>query len=70
MKTTIRTCGLLTLACILPLSAEEVTRTTETTETTETSRGTDGSVTETTTTTTTTFNPEVRTKVVTYFDQY
>ncbi len=54
------------MACILPLAAQV----TETTETTETSQSASGDVTETTTTTTTTFKPEVRTKVVTYFDAY
>ncbi|GAA5121215.1 hypothetical protein JIN84_00405 [Luteolibacter yonseiensis] len=58
--------SLLSLGLMLPLSAQ-VTKTTETTETT---RSGNGAVTQTTTTTTQTFNPEARTKVVTYFDQY
>jgi hypothetical protein len=65
MKSIIRTCGLATLGCILPLAAQV----TETTETTETSRSATGAVTETTTTTQT-FNPEARTKVVTHFETY
>ena len=65
MKSIIKTCGLVTLGCLLPLSAQ----TTQTTETTETSHNSDGSKTQTTTTTTT-FNPEARTKVVTYFGTY
>jgi len=51
---------------MLPLAAQ----TTKTTETTETSQSANGAVTETTTTTVQTFNPEARTKVVTYFDHY
>lgn len=66
MKSIIKTCGLVTLGCLLPLAAQ----TTKTTETTETTQSASGAATETTTTTTTTFNPEARTKVVTYFDTY
>lgn len=65
MKTIIKTCGLITLGCVLPLAAQ----TSQTTETTESSQSASGAVTETKTTTTT-FNPEARTKVVTYFDSY
>ncbi|MES2925130.1 MAG: hypothetical protein V4819_26490 [Verrucomicrobiota bacterium] len=66
MKSIIRTYSLVTLGCILPLGAQV----TKTTETTESSQSTDGTVTEKTTTTVQTFNPEARTKVVTYFDPY
>lgn len=66
MKSIIKTCGLVTLGCMLPLAAQV----TKTTEDTEISRNSDGSVTKTETTTTQTFNPEARTKVVTYFDTY
>lgn len=66
MKSLLRTYGLVTLGSILPLAAQV----TKTTETTESSRSVGGAVTDTTTTTTTTFNPEARTKVVTYFDSY
>ena len=59
---------LLTLGAILPLAAQVSETTETTTETTRTGNG--GTVTETTTTTTQVFNPEARTKVVTYFDQY
>ncbi|MEO7101547.1 MAG: hypothetical protein ABI162_19515 [Luteolibacter sp.] len=65
MKSIIKTYCLVTLGCMLPLSAQE-TKTTETTETSRTANGT----TQSTTTTTTTFNPEARTKVVTYFNTY
>ncbi|MEY3895706.1 MAG: hypothetical protein RLZZ214_1225 [Verrucomicrobiota bacterium] len=65
MKSIIKTCCLATLGTILPLAAQV----SKTTETTESRRGADGSVTDTTTTTTT-FNPEARTKVVTYFNEY
>ncbi len=63
MKSILTTCYTATLAAILPLAAQV----TETTETTETTRSAGGVVTDTTTTTTT-FNPEARTKVVTYFE--
>lgn len=79
MKSIIQLGSVITLGCMLPLAAQVTqsvqttqttgaggTKTTETTETTRTGNG----VTETTTTTTHTFNPEARTKVVTYFDQY
>jgi hypothetical protein len=65
MKTIVTACGVFALGYWLPLGAQV----TETSEKTETSRNADGSVSRTTTTTTT-FNPEVRTKVVTYFDSY
>ncbi len=65
MKSIVKTCCLATLGSILPLVAQV----SQTTETTESSRSA-GGVTDTTTTTTTSFNPEVRTKVVTYFDGY
>lgn len=64
MKSIITSASLVTLGCMLPLAAQV----SQTTETTETRRSADGTVTETTTTTT--FNPEVRTKVVSYFDAY
>jgi len=63
MKFITKTCGLVTLGCVLPLAAQ-VTET----KTTETTQSASGAVTETTTTTT--FNPEARTQVVTYFDAY
>jgi hypothetical protein len=66
MKSIIKTCSLVTLGCMLPLAAQV----TKTTESTETSQSADGAVTETTTTTVQTFNPEARTKVITYFDHY
>lgn len=65
MKSILTTCCLATLG-VLPLAAQA----TKTTETTEKTRSADGVVTDTTTTTTTTFNPEARTKVVTYFEGY
>lgn len=65
MKSILKTFGLITAASILPLAAQS----SQTTEKTETSHHADGSVTKTETTTTT-FNPEARTKVVTYFDSY
>jgi hypothetical protein len=66
MKSILKTCSLVTLGCILPISAQ-VTRTTEKTEI---AKNPDGSITKTETTTTHTFNPEARTKVVTYFNSY
>ncbi len=65
MKSIITAASIITLGCVLPLSAQV----TETTETTERTQGAGGAVTETTTTTSS-FNPEVRTNVVTYFDSY
>ncbi len=65
MKTIVKVFGVVSIGCSLPLSAQ----TTQTEKTTETARNSDGSVTRTETTTTT-FNPEVRTKVVKYFDPY
>jgi|GEM_PF-2094757 len=65
MKSILKTCCFATLGSILPLAAQE----SKTIETTESTRSSDGAVTDTTTTTTT-FNPEARTKVVTYFDGY
>ena len=65
MKTIIKTASLITMGCLLPLGAQV----TETTETIEQTRAANGAVSETTTTTTN-FNPEARTKVVTYFDSY
>ena len=64
MNPTIKACCVITLGSLLPLAAQKTT--TETTETTSPAPG----VTETTTTTTTSFNPEARTKVVTYFDTH
>ena len=66
MKKSATVWTLLTLASLLPLSAEV----SQTTEKTETSQNPDGSVTRSETTTTETFNPAIRTKVVTYFDGY
>ena len=66
MKTIIKAGSFAILAIAWPLSAQV----TEKKETTETKEHADGSVTETTTETTRTFNPEVRTKVVKYFDTY
>ena len=66
MKSILKTFSLVTIGCILPLGAQVK----ETTQTTETTQNPAGGVTETTTTTTQTFNPEARTKVVTYFDAY
>ncbi|MES2438801.1 MAG: hypothetical protein V4584_07035 [Verrucomicrobiota bacterium] len=65
MKSITRTIGLVTLGFLLPLQAQS----TSTTKTTETTQSADGTTTETTTTTTT-FNPEARTKVITYFNTY
>lgn len=62
---TITACGLVALAGFLPLAAQTST----TTETTEVHPAPSGGVTETKTTTTT-FDPEIRTKVVTYFESY
>ena len=56
--------GALAVGSLLPLSAQ-----TTTDKTTDTTQNSDGSVTRTETKTTT-FNPQVRTKVVKYFDTY
>lgn len=64
MKTIVKAFSVVTLGCLLPLSAQV----TETEKKTEVTKNADGSV--TTETTTTTFNPEARTKVVTYFETY
>jgi hypothetical protein len=64
MKPILTTFVVAALGC-LPLAAQ----TTETQKTTDVTRNPDGSVTKTETKTTT-FDPEVRTKVVTYFDAY
>ena len=66
MKSIINVYSLVMIGCILPLGAQVK----ETTQTTETTQNAAGGITETTTTTTQTFNPEARTKVVTYFDAY
>jgi hypothetical protein len=66
MKTTRIAIAALALGVILPVSAQV----TETRKKTEVQQNADGSTTEKHTTTTTTFNPEVRTKVVKYFDTY
>jgi hypothetical protein len=66
MKTTQIAIAALALGVILPVSAQV----TETRKKTEVRDNADGSTTEKHTTTTTTFNPEVRTKVVKYFDTY
>ncbi len=63
---TITAIGVATLGAFLPLAAQ----TTTTTETTEVRPVPGSPATTTETTTTTTFNPEARTKVVTYFDTY
>lgn len=57
---------LAALGLIAPLAAQV----TQTKEKTEVRENADGSTTEKHTTTTKTFNPEVRTKVVKYFDTY
>lgn len=66
MKPIFRACSIVTLGCVLPLAAQQ----TKTTETSEVQKHADGSVTKTDTTTTRTFNPEARSKVVTYFETY
>lgn len=67
MKTTSIITAIIAAAAVHVIHAQ--TTTTETT--TDVQRNADGSTTRTDTeTTTTTFNPEVRTKVVTYFDAY
>ena len=63
MKTMTKAFGLLVFGGLLPLTAEVTESKTETTTTA-------GGTTTTETTTTTTFNPEVRTKVVKYFETY
>ena len=65
MKSIVHVFSLVTLGWTLSLSAQ----TTQTEKTTEVTKNADGSVSKTETTTTT-FNPEARTKVVTYFDTY
>ena len=65
MKSIAHAISLVTLGCTLSLSAQ----TTQTEKTTDVTKNADGSVSKTETTTTT-FNPEARTKVVTYFDAY
>ena len=66
MRTIATVWGVVALGSLFPLAAQV----TETKEKTETTENADGSTTEKHTTTTTTFNPEVRTKVVKYFDTY
>lgn len=66
MKTTRIAIAAVALGAILPLTAQV----TETKKKTEVHENADGSTTEKHTTTTTTFNPEVKTKVVKYFDTY
>lgn len=66
MKPTITLLGALTLGCLFPLYAQV----TETETTTDVTKNADGSVTETETKTTTTFRPEVRSKVVTFFETH
>jgi hypothetical protein len=66
MKTTTTAIAAAALGFILPVSAQV----TETREKTEVREHADGSTTEKHTTTTTTFNPEVRTKVVKYFEPF
>jgi len=65
MKSIVHALSLVTLGCTLSLSAQ----TTQTEKTTDVTKNADGSVSKTETTTTT-FNPEARSKVVTYFDTY
>ncbi len=64
MKRITITLGALAIGSILPLLAQTTTE-----KTTDITKNPDGSVTKTETKTTT-FNPEVRTKVVKYFDTY
>ncbi|MEO7099374.1 MAG: hypothetical protein ABI162_08425 [Luteolibacter sp.] len=66
MKSIFNACGAVTLGCLLPLAAQNSQTTTQS----EVTRNADGSVTHTESTKTVTFNPEVRTKVVHYFDAY
>jgi hypothetical protein len=66
MKATSTAIAAAVLGIALPVSAQV----TETKEKTEVRENADGSTTEKHTTTTTTFNPQVRTKVVKYFEPY
>ncbi len=66
MKTIPKTLGIVAAALALPLVAQV----TQETERTEVRENPDGSVTERRTVTTKTFNPDVRTRVVKYFDPY
>jgi hypothetical protein len=66
MKATSTAIAVAVLGIALPVSAQV----TETKEKTEVRENADGSTTEKRTTTTTTFNPQVRTKVVKYFEPY
>ena len=66
MRTTIAALGAAALGTILPLTAQV----TETHKKTEVRENADGSTTEKKTTTTTTFSPEVKTKVVKYFEPH
>lgn len=66
MRTTVAVLSAAALGVILPLTAQV----TETREKTKVKEHADGTTTEKKTTTTTTFSPEVKTKVVKYFDTY
>jgi hypothetical protein len=66
MKTTVAAFGAAALGAIFPLAAQV----TETREKTEVREHADGTTTEKKTTTTTTFSPEVKTKVVKYFEPH
>jgi hypothetical protein len=66
MKSIITAFSVVTLGCVLPLSAQDQ----QTETTTDVTQNADGSVTKTETQTTTTFDPAARTKVVQYFDTY
>ena len=66
MRTTVAALSAAALGVILPLSAQV----TETREKTKVTEHADGTTTEKKTTTTTTFSPEVKTKVVKYFEPH
>ena len=66
MKNIATAFAITTMTAVLPLAAQV----TQTTEKNTVRENADGSVTEKNTTTTRTFNPEVRTRVVKYFDPY
>jgi hypothetical protein len=66
MRTTVAAFGAAALGTILPLAAQV----TETREKTKVEEHADGTTTEKKTTTTTTFTPDVKTKVVKYFEPH
>ena len=66
MKNIATAFAITTMTAVFPLAAQV----TQTTEKNTVRENADGSVTEKNTTTTRTFNPEVRTRVVKYFDPY